>query len=594
MRGFVIGFFSALVVVAALAGGAGYLLLARGSAGFEGREPTTFAAVEPTEVRPDVEAHSQLFVRRIEEPVPGVHVAIGYGLANVILIEAAEGLILVDTLESIRAAQGLKPWLDQMRASTGKDVTDLIYTHNHADHVFGAGVLLDGQAQRPRIWAQEMTQDRVHEVVSVLTPITFKRAMRMFGTYLPDDSFSNNGIGPRLLDDDQDGVHFLLPTHVVGEAEEVVMAGERVILQHAPGETMDQLLIYLPDRKTLLPADNYYHAFPNLYTIRGTPYRDPRHWVESLDAMRTLGAEAMIPQHSQPVLGAEEIDRRLRNYRDAIQYVHDETIRLINEGLSPDQIADVIELPPHLAQEPYLQEFYGRVEWAARSVFAGTLGWFSGDPVDLLPLGLTREAELMAELAGGAEALNQNAEEALNAGELVWALSLARHLHALDDGRAASIKARALRGLAAQESSSSGRNYFLTMAAEAEGFEIPKNSIANTPSEVLNGIPIENFMVALATNLRASENLDIEVAYGFNFKDDAPLTIRVRRGVSVIESGIADDVAGILSTSTDDFRAIAIGRANAAALLLSGAISVEGGVSELTTFLARFNPPSGQ
>ncbi|MGB1159864.1 MAG: alkyl sulfatase dimerization domain-containing protein [Alphaproteobacteria bacterium] len=594
MRGFVFGFISALVLGAVLSAAAGYFFVLRGSDTFAEREPTTFASVEPLDSLPDVQAHSNLFEQRIEEPAPGVHVAIGYGLANVILIEADEGLILVDTLESIRAAQGLKPWLDQMRASTGKDITDLIYTHNHADHVFGAGVLLEGQTRSPRIWAQALTQDRVHEVVSVLTPITFKRAMRMFGTYLPDDSFSNNGIGPRLLNDDQDGVHFLLPTHTVGDQEEVTMAGERVILRHAPGETLDQLLIYLPERGVLLPADNYYHAFPNLYTIRGTPYRDPRLWVASLDAMRGFAPDVMIPQHSQPVVGAEEIEKRLRNYRDAIQYVHDETIRLINEGLSPDQIAEVIELPPHLAREPYLQEFYGRVEWAARAVFAGTLGWFSGDPVDLLPVGLAREAELMRELAGGADELYQAAQGALAKGEFVWALGLARHLAQLGDDRAASLQAQALRELAAREISSSGRNYFLTMAAEAEGFEIPKNSIANTPAEVLNGIPIENFMVALATNLRASENFDIEVAYGFNFTDEAPLTIRIRRGVAVIEEGLADDVVGTLTTSTDNFRAMAIDRANAAALLLGGEISVEGAVTELTAFLARFNPPSGQ
>jgi len=109
----------------------------------------------------------------------------------------------------------------------------------------------------------------------------------------------------------------------------------------------------------------------------------------------------------------------------------------------------------------------------------------------------------------------------------------------------------------------------------------------------LNGIPIENFMVAMATNLRASENLDIEVAYGFNFSEAEALTIRIRRGVAVIEDGIAADVSGVLTTSTNDFRAMAIGRANAAALLLSGQISVRGPVTRLTSFLARFDPPSG-
>ena len=200
----------------------------------------------------------------------------------------------------------------------------------------------------------------------------------------------------------------------------------------------------------------------------------------------------------------------------------------------------------------------------------------------------------MAELAGSAGALADAAETALAAGEPSWALHLAGHLRQLDDTRAPSLQARALRELARVEPSSSGRHYFLTMAAEAEGFVLPTNSIANTPSEVLNGIPIENFLVALATNLRSAENLDIEIAYGFDFSNGPALTIRVRRGVAVLERGIAADVSGVLSTSTEDFRAIAIGRANAAALLVTGQISVEGPVTNLTSFLARFDPPAGQ
>jgi len=211
----------------------------------------------------------------------------------------------------------------------------------------------------------------------------------------------------------------------------------------------------------------------------------------------------------------------------------------------------------------------------------------------LLPVSAARRAVLMASIAGGADGLAAAAEQALLRDEADWALELAGHLRALDDARARPLQAQALRGLAAVEPSSSGRHYFLTMAAEAEGFDLPLNSIANTPSEVLNGIPIENFMVAMATNLRASENLDIEVAYGFNFSEAEALTIRIRRGVAVIEDGIAADVSGVLTTSTNDFRAMAIGRANAAALLLSGQISVRGPVTRLTSFLARFDPPSG-
>lgn len=590
MKQFFAGFAIALVLTAVVGGISGFLWLNASEEEFE-RTETEFAPVAATEVLPDVAKHTEIFEKRFEEPAPGVHVAIGHGLANVVLIDAPDGLIMLDTLESIRAAEALLPWVDEMRAKTGKQITDIIYTHNHADHVFGAGVFVDSQTVQPKIWAHKLTEGRVHEVVNVLSPIIFTRSMRMFGSYLPDDSFSNNGIGPRLLSDHQDGIYFLPPSETIDVGADVTIAGEEVIIRHAPGETADQLMIYLPSRKVLLPADNYYHAFPNLYSIRGTPYRDPRDWAASLDLMRSFKAEVMIPHHSQPVVGAEEIEERLRNYRDAIQFVYDATIRMINQGMTPREIAEQIKLPNHLAEAPYLQEFYGRVEWSARSVFSGTLGWFSGDAAELRPVTLQREAELVAELAGGAEALAQSAQAALDRGEDAWALTLATHLVRLDWQGGSALKAQALRALAAQETSSSGRHYFLTSAAEAEGFVIPPTDVANTPASVLNDFPIRNFIASLTVNVKAEEVLNAELAYGFDFTNDVPLTVRIRRGVAFVENGLSDDRLGTMVTTTDVFRGIAVGRLSPAKLLVSGQMQVEGSINQLNEFLSYFGTP---
>ncbi len=571
-----------------LAGGIGGYVWTRSPTPIQQRSDTVLADVAPAQARAEVSAHSEIFRQRTQEVVPGVHVAIGFGLANVIVVDAPDGLILVDTLESIRAAEGLEPWISGLRAQTGKDITDIIYTHNHADHVFGAGVFLRNQQTVPRIWAQSGTEPRVHEIINVLAPVTFRRAMRMFGVYLPQSSFENNGIGPRLLNDDQDGIFFLSPTDLVESQAEVNMAGETVILRHAPGETADQLAVYLPGRGVLMPADNYYHAFPNLYTIRGTPYRDPRHWVQSLDMMRRFKADVMIPQHSQPVMGAELIETRLRDYRDAIQFVYDETIRMINAGLTPNQIAQRIALPPHLADAPHLQEFYGRVEFAARSVFSGTLGWFSGDPADLSPVSDEQEAQLMADLAGGPEGLVAAAQGA----DPAWALVLGTHLARLGHAQAQEIRVRALRALAEDETASSARNYYLAMAAEAEGFVIPVKNFGPTPNGVINAIPIRNFMHILTSNLKADQVLDQELSYGFDFVDDAPISIRIRRGVAYVEDGLAEDRQGTLITTTDTFRAIAVERLSPAKAVLGGQMTAQGGVQVLQAFLALFAPPT--
>lgn len=590
MRNFLMGIVGGALMTAILVLIGVYLLLnpLTGS----GEEEKQFATAVEAGSAPSLEAHTRIFEQRIEEVTPGVHVAIGYGLANVIVIEAPEGLIVIDTLESIRAAERLLPWLDALRTRTNKSITDIIYTHNHADHVFGAGVFLRGQQAVPRIWAHKHTAGRVHDVVNILRPIIFKRSMRQFGTYLPENAFENAGIGPFLDNDHNAGVHFLEPTHIIDELSEETLSGEKIVFRHAPGETPDQLLIYFPDRKLLLPADNYYHAFPNLYAIRGTPYRDVRLWADSIDQMITLAPEIMIPQHTQPVVGAEQIRKQLTDYRDAIQFVHDQTIRMINKGLTADQIAARIELPPHLATAPYLQPFYGRVDWAARAVFSGVLGWFSGNPEDLLPVSKERESTLVARLAGGPDRLKQEYDRAMQEREPAWALVLATHLMRLGNEDANALRAQALKALAAREVSATGRNYFLTSAAEADGFEIPRSQADETPLEVLNNIPIENYLGALQVGLKAEEVLDIETAFGFDFTDlETPYTMRIRRGVAVIETGLTQGRAGTLIADSAVFKQIAAQRLSPAAALLSGDMTIEGGANALQRFLGYFEQP---
>ncbi len=589
MKRFLVGMVAGVIATVAVASGTGYWLLRPVVPADQAVR--LFAEVAHAASHPRLAEQTAIFAKRIEEVSPGVHVAIGYGLANVIVIEAPDGLILVDTLESIEAAEELLPRISEIRERTGMEITDVIYTHNHTDHVSGTGVLLREQETSPRIWAQEHTAEHVHQVVNVLRPITFRRAMRQFGVYLPEESFENAGIGKSLRFTHNSGIFYLEPTNTIEERFDGAIAGEPIVIQHAPGETSDQLFLYLPDRSILLPADNYYHSFPNLYAIRGTPYRDIQTWAASIDLMLAVNAKIMIPQHTQPVLGAETIREQLTNYRDAIQYVHDQTIRMINQGLTPDEIAATIKLPAHLSNLPYLQEFYGRVDWSARAVFTGTLGWFSGDPEDLLPVPKLRESELMVRLAGSPDRLREEFTTAMEDDEPAWALVLATHLDRLGESDAAALRAAALVALGEREISATGRNYFLTCAAEAVGFVIPSSNSLTTPIEVFDAFPIGNLFSSLQVSLKAEDVLNLETAFGYRFTDlDEEYTIRIRRGVAIVTVGLAEDRAGTLITTSRTFKEIAMNRLKPAAALATGRIEVEGGVAALTRFLDYFDP----
>ena len=353
-------------------------------------ETTTLESTKP-QTPEDLIAHSDEFKRELITVTDGVHVAVGYALANSILIEGEKTNIIIDTTGSEETAKEVKDMFDAINSNP---VETIIYTHNHADHTYGATVFAEGS--NPDIYAHSTTEIYLSRVIGILRPIISSRSNRMFGNALPKEQVENNGIGP-FLEIGRDGRKpgLLYPTKTFTDQIEFEAAGHEVQLFHAPGETNDQLFVWLPEKKVLFPGDNFYKTFPNLYTIRGTPYRDLVGWVNSIDLMRYLEPEYLVPSHTRPIVGKENINTLLTTYRDAIQFVHDQTVRLMNLGLDPNEIAERLVLPKHLGDSPYLKEFYGTPEWSSKNVFSGYLGWFDGNPSNLKPLPLIVLAMIM-------------------------------------------------------------------------------------------------------------------------------------------------------------------------------------------------------
>jgi uncharacterized sulfatase len=220
----------------------------------------------------------------------------------------------------------------------------------------------------------------------------------------------------------------------------------------------------------LFCGDNYYHSFPNLYAIRGTRFRDYNTWAASLDLLAGLNAEVLAPGHTMPVFGAEQIRDTLTAYRDAIRFVVDKSVEGMDAGLSIDDLVASVKLPERLASKPYLQEFYGSVEYAVRAFYSGQIGWFDGNPTNLKPLTALERARRVARLAGGEQKLVGELRKALSEGDHPWVMEVSDSLMLLgvEVAEATAAKQAALRALAELEINAPTRNYYLVSAKELD------------------------------------------------------------------------------------------------------------------------------
>ncbi|MFL2720522.1 MAG: alkyl sulfatase dimerization domain-containing protein [Gammaproteobacteria bacterium] len=531
--------------------------------------------------------HSKEFDRQVlsyDTPGGAIHFAIGFGIANSIMVEGKEGNIIIDASDSVFEAEKIYSLFSKKNSNPIKAI---IYTHNHGDHTFGTAFYVNNQDERPQIIAHEDTDFYVQRIMGILNPIITERSNRMFGTLLSEEDLINVGIGPSL-NVAKSPTGYIRPDVIFNDNLELNIAGIKIELFHAPGETNDQLFVWLPDHKALLPGDNIYKTFPNLYTIRGTTHRDVIGWVNSIDHMKTFDAEFLFPSHTKPIIGKEEIKEILTIYRDAIQYIHDQTIRLMNEGLYPDQIAELIKLPEHIAKSPYLYEFYGTVRWSVKSIFNGYLGWFNGNPSELDPLSRKERAIRISKLAGGDQMLLEQLYSAVKKEDMQWALELSDHLITLDYfvDEVKDLRKKALIYEGSRSSNPNKRNYFLTSALELnEDFE--SNILIERTEELLEQISINTLFNVLSVRFNP-ELTNEELTACFDFSSGITKNIDIRNDVAVVSDIKKKECDLYIKTDEIEFKKILVGFESPVSSLASGKIEVTGGSTLFLKFLSMF------
>ncbi len=533
---------------------------------------------DPPPSLPPLEALEQLCAEsapapRVDEVVPDVFVARGYDLANTIVVRTEAGNVVVDVGTAPATAARVRADVEEVAPG---EIVAVVLTHSHIDHVGGGSAWVD---EGTEVWATDTLAAAFWERYGVFRKIESKRAERQFGRDVPAGDLPCSAIGARLDVDGALATGARMPTRTFAREATFEVGGVAFRLVAAPGETEDQLFVHLPGRGVLMPGDNWYAAFPNLYTIRGTSPRPVDDWIRSLDAMRAVGADVLIPSHTAPVQGAEAVAASLTAHRDAVQWVRDQVVRGANAGWNVDEVASAAALPPALAAVPSLAETYGQVDWSARAVFDANLGWFDGSTELLYPLERTDVARRRVALMGGAEAVRAAVEQALAGGEPEWAMVLVRDLQDAGAPDLDELFVRAARGAAEDVTNTNGRGWLLQAALEREGRTRP----AGTPvldDETLDAIPVATLIHALPPRLIPETTAGIHETVHIVFEDlRRRYVLTVRHGVLEIVEGepLPGTPAPVATVWVDagTWRRVALHRTNPAAAIASGGLTVD-------------------
>jgi alkyl sulfatase BDS1-like metallo-beta-lactamase superfamily hydrolase len=524
----------------------------------------------------------------VHKVTDGVWVAVGYDLANSIMIEGDDGIIIVDTMSTYEDA---KEVLAEFRKITDKPVVAIIYTHGHLDHVHGTGAFLE-EGEDIEIYAHESHVDFYINENSVLGPIAAQRSAFASGAFLPDegpDRYHYGILAPMF----PGTIAYAPPTQIFSDELEVEISGVKMKMVYVAGESSDQIYVWLPDKKVLLIGDNIYAIIPNIYTLRGSVYRDPMNYVNALDKMIPLEAEYLVPNHVKPVIGKENVRDVLVSTRDATQYIYDQTIRGMNQGHTADELANMITLPEHLDNHPWLTKNRNQVSSHVKQVYYGNLGWYEGDPAFLTPIPLKERSQKIVEGFGGIENTISAIREAIDDGDYKWAAELSTYaIHSDNDNEEAKLlKAHALRVLGQRSDSMDIRHWSLTEARVLEGkITIVPGAFTQTSPEQMAELPIEKLLGFLPTKLDPQKAAGVDTILGITYSDiGMDFTLHVRNSILAVTDGAPDNSDMSITLDSETHKLIVGGHLNILDAIESGQVELEGDVHNLVNFMNLFD-----
>jgi alkyl sulfatase BDS1-like metallo-beta-lactamase superfamily hydrolase len=501
------------------------------------------------------------------EVVPGIYQVRGMDLSNVTFVEGGTGVLVIDPLISTETAAAALALYREHRGQ--RPVVGVIYTHSHIDHfggVKGVTSRADVDAGRCVVIAPEgFVEHSVAENVYA-GPAMGRRAGYMYGAAL--ERGPGGQVGAGLGQTTSTGtVSLILPTDTItATGEERVVDGIRMEFQVTPGtEAPAEMNLLFPDHAALCMAENTTHTLHNLLTLRGALVRDPNVWAryitEAIDRFVDR-SDVVFASHHWPTWGRDRLRGYLELQRDLYAYLHDQTLRMLNQGMVGSEIAEAMLMPPALERAWHARGYYGSVSHNVKAIYQRYMGWYDGNPAHLWQHTPTEAATRYVAAMGGADAVLATAREAFAAGDFRWVVELLNHAIFADPANEAAkaLQADAYEQLGFGAENGTWRSVYLAGATELRHgtFGTPAQPAAADLMAALSPAQLFDAIAIRVNGPRAwEEALSIGVVL-----EDAGVSYRLdlRNGVLVHRQGSVEGVDLAITTTRAALPGLLVGQ----------------------------------
>jgi alkyl sulfatase BDS1-like metallo-beta-lactamase superfamily hydrolase len=547
----------------------------------------------PDTVNPSLWRNAQLNMQYgLFKVTEGIYQVRGYDLSNVTFVQGKTGWIVCDPLISAETAKAAYELVSKNLGK--KPVVGVIYSHSHVDHYGGVRGIVDEadvKAGKIKIIAPEgFTEESVSENV-IAGNAMGRRAVYMYGALLPRNAQGgvNGGLGQTVS---AGTVTLIVPNTIVGKTgTQLTVDGVRMVFQMTPGtEAPAEMNVYFPERKSIWMAENATHTLHNVLTLRGAKVRDPLIWARYLgETVKLWGkdVESEFASHHWPMWGNARINTFLKKQGALYKFIHDQSVRLMNQGYTGVELSNMIQLPPELDKEWYNRGYYGTVRHNTRAVYQRYMGFYDANPSTLNELPPAEAGAKFVEYAGGASAILKKARADFDKGEYRWVATALKNVVFADPSNteAKLLLANAYEQMGYQAESGPWRSVYLQGALELRK-GVPSVGATTTASrDTIRAMSPDLLFDYLAVRLNGEKAAGKKLTINLTFTDlKKQYALTVENGVLTYADKTDANAEVSLTTTMPALNKVQFGEATLDAQVTAGEAKLSGRKEALAEF----------